>query len=140
MAALILGGGVFAFKAYKQSRPSPIWVPLTLNPDLPPDKQDEMAKQLKTKLLERVYLLKASKDLNLKTEWNLESDDKGADELAKRMFVKVGTYDSPEGNVPSINIGVSGMVKERDLSGKIATHLARYVFEFIKRKTPLESQ
>jgi hypothetical protein len=44
--ALMLGGGVFAYSAYKQNRPHPMWVPLPLNPALPGEKRLEIAMRL----------------------------------------------------------------------------------------------
>lgn len=134
--ALMFGGSLFAYRAYKQSRPSPVWVPLQINPELPTEKQDQIAKELKTKLLDHDYLVQVSKDLGLMKEWQLDSDEKCADEIAKRLFVKVGTFDTEKGRVPSINIGVNGVAKESGLSSKIAMHLTKHVWELLGLDAP----
>jgi len=33
-------GGLFAYRAYKQNLPGPVWVPMPVNPELPPEKCD----------------------------------------------------------------------------------------------------
>ena len=72
---LFLGGSYFAYRAYQQNRPHPVWVPLQINPALPLKERDEVIKQLFTKLREKELLVKVSKDLNLKDKWNLTSDE-----------------------------------------------------------------
>ncbi len=137
MVVMVVGAW-FAYGIYKETRPSPIWVPLVVNQEMTTEKQDEIAKELRGKLLEREYLLGVSKELDLKTIWNMESDEKCADELAKRIFVKAGTHDTPMGRVPSINIGVNGIAKEKENSSKIALHLAKRVWSLLGLKAPEE--
>jgi len=135
---VMMVGAWFAYGIYKDTRPSPIWVPLQVNQDMTTEKQDEIAKELRGKLLERDYLVGVSKELNLKNVWKMESDEKSADELAKRLFVRVGTYDTPMGRVPSINIGVNGIKKETENSTKIAMHLAKRVWAHLGLEPPRE--
>ena len=136
---VLMGGAAwFGYRTYKETRPSPMWVPLQVNQDMPTDKQDEIAKELRVKLLERDYLVGLSKELGLMKEWDMESDEKCADELAKRIFVRVGTYDTAMGRVPSINIGVNGVVKETAQSSKIAMHLAKQVWSILELAPPEE--
>jgi len=135
---VMMVGAWFAYGIYKDTRPSPIWVPLQVNQDMTTEKQDEIAKELRGKLLERDYLVGVSKELNLKNVWKMESHEKSADELAKRIFVRVGTYDTPMGRVPSINIGVNGIKKETENSTKIAMHLAKRVWAHLGLEPPRE--
>ncbi len=134
--ALMFGGSLYGYRAYKESRPRPMWVPLQINPKLPTEKQDQIAKELKTKLLDHDFLMQVSKELGLMKEWKLESDAKCADELAKRLFVKVGEFDTEKGRVPSINVGVNGTVKEGSLSSKIAMHLTKHVWKILGLDAP----
>ena len=83
--AMAFGGGLFAFQTYKQNRPYPVWVPLPINPELSTERQDEITENLKTKLLDPKILVQVSKDVGLKSEWQLASDELCADEIAKRL-------------------------------------------------------
>ncbi|MEO8613690.1 MAG: hypothetical protein ABI600_01000 [Luteolibacter sp.] len=134
--AMMFGGGFFAFRTYKQNRPYPVWVPLPINPELPIEKQDQLAKELKTKLCDRETLIQVSRDLRLMYQWQMTSDAQCADELAKRIFVKAGETGSGLNHVPSIDIGVGGKTKERDLSGKIALRLMEDVRKILGNKPP----
>jgi hypothetical protein len=133
---LVLGGAAFGYRTLKQNRSAPIWVPLAVNPELDYEKRRDIAKELKSKLENKDLLTKVSKDLALAKEWNLASDAAAADELGKRLFVDVGQMDSPTGKVPSMNIGVRGKLKERDVSGKIAVRLMEDVWTILGVSPP----
>lgn len=145
LAVLLIGGmgfgGLFAYRAYKQNLPAPIWVPMPINPELPPDKRDEVINQLKAELTKNERLLKVSKDVGLVAKWELPTDEACAAELAKRMFVRAGEMDTPMGKVPSIHIGLTGKRKETEISGQIAMRLMDDVWKILgieppKRKEP----
>ena len=133
---LVLGGGAFGYRALKQNRPAPIWVPLTMKAEVPYERRREIAKELKTKLENKEILIRVSKDLGLATQWKLSSAEAAADELGKRLFVELGDTDSPEGRVPSMNVGVRGKLKEKDLSGKIAVRLMDDVWKILGMTPP----
>jgi hypothetical protein len=137
--ALILGGTAVAYKSYKGNRPSPIWVPMPINPELPVEKRAEAAKELKAHLTKPEILIQVSKDLALPKAFGVSSDEQAANEVAKRMFVDVGEADSAMGTkVPSINIGVRGKAKEQELSGKIAMRLMQDVWKVLGIKPPAQ--
>ncbi len=129
--AMVCGGGLFAFRTYKQNLPYPVWVPLPINPELTAERQDSIAKDLKVKLLDQKILVQVSKDVDLKNEWRLGSDQQCADELVKRIFVKLGETTTKMGRVPTIDVGVNGKSKERDVSGKIAMRLIKDVYKIL---------
>lgn len=134
---MLLGGGaLYAYYSYRQSRPYPVWVPLPLNPRLPAEKRDQIVTDLREKLRERALLVQVSKDVGLTAKWRLASDEAGATELGKRLFVDAGEADSPMGKVPSINIGVHGNKKERVVSGEIAMRLMDDVWKILGIKNP----
>jgi hypothetical protein len=120
---LMFCGGIFAYKTYKGNRPAPMWVPLRINPQTPTEQADKLVTDLKAKLCTTAILKQVSQDLNLKKEWKLSSDEQAAQELGRRIFVRIGTQDTPMGRVPSLNVGVDGKAKERKLSGEIAMRL-----------------
>jgi hypothetical protein len=138
---LMLGGGGFAYKSYKQNRPHPIWVPLPINPELPGEKRTEIARDLKAKLATPEILIQVSKDLGLPKALGFTSDEAAANDLAERLFVNVGEADSPDGTrVPSINIGVRGRSKDREISGKIAIRLMKDVSAILGIKPPVREE
>lgn len=128
---LLLGGGWYAHRAYKQNRPQPMWVPLPINPQLPTAKRDALIQELKTKLGDQARLVKVSRDVGLTKKWHLASDDDCAKQIRQNYFVRAGEADTPMGKVPSINIGVTGKSKDREISGEIAMRLMVDVQEIL---------
>lgn len=134
--ALILGSGAYGFRVFKQNRNHPMWVPLPINPELTGEKRGEIAKDLEAKLKTDENLLQVSEDLKLAEAWSLPSAEEAAKLLKRRVFVKVGETTSGANTVPSINIGVLGKVKDKELSGKIAMRLMDDVWELVGVKPP----
>src|SRR5688500_18746499 len=87
---LLAGGGYYGRKVYRENRPHSMWVPIQINPELPPEKVDAVVKEIKAKLSQKEVLLEVSRDLDLPKQWGLAGDDQAADELKKRMYVKLG--------------------------------------------------
>jgi hypothetical protein len=134
---LVLGGGGFAYRTYKQNLPQPIWVPLPINPELPDEKRNAVATELKKSLLKPEVLIQESTDLGLPKSFGVSTDEAAANELAQRMFVRVGEADAPTGGkVPSINIGINGKRKDSEVSGKIAMRLMQDVWKILGIKPP----
>jgi len=137
---LIVGGGV-AYKNHKQNRAHPVWVPLRINPDLPLEKQNEIAKALKSGLSNPEVLLKVSMDLNVPKALGLKSDEQAADVISSRLFVNVGKASSPNGiEVPAINVGVKGIEKDQEISGKIAVRLIQDVWKILGIDPPVQDR
>ena len=134
--ALVFGGGLFAVRAYKQNRPAPVWVPMPINPELPVAKVDEIVGKLKTDLSDEALLRKVSKDVGLTQKWELASDEEGAREIGRRLFVRSGEADTPMGKVPAIHIGLTGKRKEREVSGAVAMRLMDDVWKILGIKVP----
>lgn len=133
---LLCGGGVFAYWTIKQNRPYPVWVPLPINPELTLERRNEIAKDLKGRLLKMEVLLQISRDLRLPVKMHQPSDDAAAQEVGSRLFVNVGEADGQFGKIPSINIGVYGKRKEKDVSGEIAVRLMEDVRKMVGIKPP----
>jgi len=129
-------GGLFAYRAYKQNLPGPVWVPMPVNPKLPPEKCDEIIARLKEQLGKPALLAKVSADVGLMKKWELPSDEACAAELGRRLFVKAGEMDTPMGKVPAIHIGVTGKRKEREVSGEIAMRLMEDVWPILGLEPP----
>jgi hypothetical protein len=52
-------------------------------------------------------------------------------ELNRRLFVEVGSADTPNGSVPSINVGVAGIGHETKLLGEASMRIIRDVWRMI---------
>jgi hypothetical protein len=128
-ALLMVGGGGFAYWTYRQNRPSPVWVPLLINPEFSESKRQEVAKELKEKLSKPEILKQVSADLQLAKKWNLATDELAGQEIVKRLFVTVGEADSPQGRSPSINIGIQGTRRDAAVSGEIALRMMKDVWK-----------
>jgi hypothetical protein len=133
---LVVGGGGFAFWTYRQNRPTPVWVPILVNRELDPARHEEISKDLKTKLMTPEFLLQVSKELQLASKWQLPSDQAAAAEIAKRLFVRVGEADTPDGKAPSINVGLDGPKKDFALSREIAMRIIKDVWKILGVKPP----
>jgi hypothetical protein len=133
---LVVGGGGFAFWTYRQNRPTPVWVPILVNRELDPARHEEISKDLKTKLMTPEFLLQVSKELQLASKWQLPSDQAAAAEVAKRLFVRVGEADTPDGKAPSINVGLDGPKKDFALSREIAMRIIKDVWKILGVKPP----
>ncbi len=137
VAMLLMGaGGLFALKYYKQSRPSPMWVPLPINPELPVEQRDNIIAKLKAGLGDRELLEQVSKDVGLRSKWGLPSDEEGASEIASRLFVREGEAATPQGKVPAIHIGIKGKRKESKVSGEIVMRLMDDVWKILGIEPP----
>lgn len=134
--ALICGGGYVAIKIYKQNRPSPVWVPMPINPELPVAQRDEIIAKLKAALSEKERLVVVSKEVGLVAKWGMPSDEAGAAEIASRLFVREGEADTPNGRVPAIHVGIKGKRKETKVSGEIAVRLMKDVFDILGIQRP----
>jgi len=125
---LLIGGAGFGFWTYRQNREHPVFVPLQVNPSTSVAKREEIAKDLKAKLSEPEFLLKVSKKVGLKDKWQLDSDEAGAVELERRLFVNV--------TETTVNIGVNGKRKERIVSGEVVKQLMEEVGKILGIKLP----
>ncbi len=128
---LLCGGGAFAVHAYRQSRPVPAWVPLPLNPEVPLAQRDQIVAKLKEELNEQDRLLKISKDVGLVSKWELASEDEGAAQIAKRLFVKEGDVDLPQGRVPAIHVGIKGTRKESEVTKQLIKSVMKEVADIL---------
>ncbi len=128
---LMMAGAGYGLWEYRQNRPVPMWVPLPLNSELSDAKRKEIVTQLKTELAERDRLEKISAELDLAKEWSLPSPDAAADQLAKRIFVKLGDMETAMGRVDAIHVGIKGTRRDKELSGKISMRLKDEVWDIL---------
>ena len=140
VGALLFGlGGGFALWTYRENRPKKVWVPLALNEQLPEEKREELAGQIKGKLLEGPIIQNAVKETGLTNKLKLSSDGEAEAEVRKRLFVEVGEADTPVGRVPSINIGFNCQRKSYDAMGTVAMRIMQDVWDMLGIKKPEET-
>ncbi len=128
---LLIGGGLYGYREYLRGKPAPIWVPLALRADLSMEDQKKLAEQIDAKLRTDEILRQIVIDADLQRGFNQPTQDAAVKELGKRMFVKVGTADTPNGTVPSINIGLNGKGREKEVIGAAATRMIKDVWKMI---------
>jgi len=128
---LLAGGGLYCYREYLRGKPAPIWVPLALRADLSMEDQNKLAVEIEKKLRTDEILRQIVIDADLQKGFNLPTQDAAVKELEKRMFVRVGTADTPNGTVPSINIGLNGKGREKEVIGAAATRMIKDVWKMI---------
>lgn len=128
---LVIGGGLYGYKAYKMSRPHPIWLALPIRVDLEKEKRDQIIDSLKTKLSEPELLEKVSKELGLPAKMELPNDDACVKEMQERLFIRTGDADTPMGKIPALHIGMKGTNRNRETTGEIVNRIRPEVFEIL---------
>lgn len=121
---LLLGGGAWGFRAYKNSRPYPVWVPLPLNDSQPEDSRKAFAKQLEAELRKPALLSTVVKELGLAAKFKVASDEAAVAELNKRIFVRLSSGTNSMGaRVPQLDVGVDGIRSEEPVVRAIVSRL-----------------
>ena len=128
---LLTGGGLYGYREVLRNKPAPIWVPLALRVDISMEDQGKLAKEIEGRLRNDELLRQVVVDAGLQSKFGSPTEDAAVKELKGRLFVKVGTADTPQGTVPSINVGVNGTGRERDASGAAATRLIKDVWKML---------
>lgn len=124
-------GAKYAKKEYRLRQPDRIWVPITLRQDLSMEDQKKLAEQIEEKLRANEILKAIVMDVGLQAKFKQSSEDAAMEELDRRLFVDVGSADTPNGSVPSINIGVSGTGREKKILEETSMRIIRDVWRMI---------
>jgi len=110
---LVVVGGAVGYRSYRRNRPiHPVLLQLSLNPEAPAEARAAVMKLVKQKLSEHELLVRVSKDVELTRKMKFASDEAAAADLGKRLFVEQGENDTPNGRMPTLNIGWNCKVKE----------------------------
>ena len=128
---LMFFGAKFAWREYHFAKPDKIWVPIALRADLSMEDQKKLADSISKELRKDVVLRKVVLDIGLQEKFKQPSEDAAVKELGRRLFIEVGSAETPTGLVPSINIGVNGIGRERDLLTETATRIIKDVWVMI---------
>ena len=121
--ACVCAASYFGLKAYKQTRPYPIWVPVPIREDLDKSQRDEACAQVRDHLFEEQRVLAMARDLDLKALWSMPSEKEAAHELRKRMFVRLGRAHTEFGEIPAIEVGANGTRKEIPTTERIVQRM-----------------
>jgi len=124
-------GARFAKSEYHLRQPAKIWVPVALRADLSIADQKMLAGQIEEKLRTDEILRAVVVDVGLQQKFKQASEDAAVKDLNRRLFVEVGSADTPTGSVPSINIGVSGIGREGEVLGEASVRIIRDVWRMI---------
>lgn len=124
-------GARYVKREYHLRQPSKIWVPIGLRADLSMDDQIKLAEQIEEKIRKDEILRAVVVDVGLQAKFKQPSEDAAVKELDRRLFVEVGSADTPKGSVPSINIGVRGIGHEGDILGEASMRIIRDVWRII---------
>jgi len=125
---LMFVGAKYAKHEYYLGKPDKVWVPLALRPDLSMADQGKLADQINEGLRTDEILRKVVFDLSLQEKFGAATEDAAVKELERRLFVEVGSADTPNGPVPSINVGLNGIGREHALLGEAATRIIKDVW------------
>lgn len=138
VGAILFGlGGGYGLWTYRQNRPQKVWVPLALNETLSPEKREELAGEIRKKLLEGPTLADAVKDTGLARKLGVSSDSEAEKEARSRFFVEVGEADLPNGTtVPSVNVGFNVQRKTFGAFGEVAMRVMKDVWKMLGIKEP----
>ena len=118
-AALLLLFGIglpTAYHLYKQSRPHPVWLPIPVKPEAPYAETQRIVRSLDAKLSDRKNLIHITRELDLKSKWDMSDDEQVVDEILARLYVKQGDMETPMGKVPAIHVGLRGTNRDREVS------------------------
>jgi hypothetical protein len=118
-AALLLLFGIglpTAYHLYKQSRPHPVWLPIPVKPEAPYAETQRIVRSLDAKLSDRKNLIHITRELDLKSKWDMSDDEQVVDEILARLYVKQGDMETPMGKVPAIHVGLRGTNRDREIS------------------------
>lgn len=143
VGAILFGlGGGYALWTYRQNRPQKVWVPLALNENLPEEKREQLAVEIKTKLLEGTSIRDAVKETGLAARLGFSSDEAAEADVRKRLFVEVGEADVPSDGttapkrVPSLNIGLNAQRKSFQPMSEVSMRIMKDVWKMLGIKEP----
>lgn len=121
---LLVGGGAFAYRTYRLSRPiHPVLLQFPVPAETSLDERDATAKAVGQKLRDPALLVRVSKDVGLKKKLRYATDEAAASDLGKRLFVEAGEVDTAQGRKFAINIGLNCTVGEYNTMVEVSQHL-----------------
>jgi hypothetical protein len=136
---LAAAGGAYAYWNKRQEMQTRVYVPLPLNPELPEERRDQAAADIRRRIEEPPTLVNVVKVTGLASALGLPNDEAAADFLRERLFVEVGEAESGMGLVPALEIGFHCKVREYDDVGVATTQLMQEVWKMVNPAQPAEA-
>ena len=122
--ALVLAGGAFGYRAYRLNQAvHPVLLQFPIPAEASAAERSTKAELLQHMLKDPALLTRVSKDAGLAKKLRVDSDEAAANELGKRLFVEIGTADTPQGRQAGINIGLNCKRGEYGLMVDVSNHL-----------------
>ena len=128
---MVIGGGLLAYREHLRGKPAPVWVPLPLRADISMEEQTRIAKEIEKNLREEGILRAVVVDAGLQKKFGAVSEAAAMQELSKRLYAKASTMKTADGTVPSINVGVNGTGRERQLLGDAVMRMNQDVLRMV---------
>ncbi|MBN8458872.1 MAG: hypothetical protein J0M04_13645 [Verrucomicrobia bacterium] len=127
---LFLVLGAFGYRTYQQNRNTRIWLPLPAV-EASPEQRKEMADTLKKKLTDPETMAAVCRDSGFAKTFGFSSEEEAVKSLLTRFFCEIGTADTSNGKVPSINVGFNCKVKEFHKMDKVTGRLREDILKIL---------
>jgi len=125
-AVLLMGAVAFGYRTFKQSRPAPYWVVITLQVPSGDEQLKVIEKECREQVTGDAVILPVVRECDLAREWKLADENAAAAELRRRVFVQLG-------RAGELKVGVHGTRKEARTSEAVAKGLGRKFMERMRQ-------
>jgi len=125
-AVLLMGAAAFGYRTFKQSRPAPYWVVITLQSPSGDEQLKAIEKACREQVTGDAVILPVVRECDLAREWKLADENAAAAELRRRAFVQLG-------RTGELKVGVHGTRKEARTSEAVAKGLGRKFMERMRQ-------
>lgn len=127
---LFLGFGYWGYRTYQQNRSTRIWLPLPAL-EATSEQRREMVDTLTNKLTAPDAMAAICRDSGFAKTFGFASEEEATKNLLTRFFCEVGTADTPNGKVPSVNVGFSCKVKEFHNMDKVTNRMREDILKIL---------
>ncbi len=137
LGAILVGlGGGFAVWTFRQNKDDKVWMRQPLNPDLTTERLEQVAVDVKARLLDGSAMTAIVRDTGLAGKLDLPTEDE-AEMIARRaLFVELDKIKTPQGEVPLLNVGYHCKVKTHKIMEEAAKRTMEEVWKMPGFKRP----
>lgn len=116
-------GGVWYMR---QNRPDAQWIPMPINATATVEQREQSMEAIRQVVTQERLLLTLVKEHNLQAHWKTGTEYEAVTQLKSVIFVREGETRHPmtQEVFSTIDVGMKGKRKEKDILGKIAMRLA----------------
>lgn len=106
-----------------------MWVELSLRESPTAENEEKFLAEMTARFTDPAVTEKIAADFALARRWHLPDDKTAGEELARRTFVRLGHISNHPmgGTVPALHVGVNGIARDQEISGKIVEAYAREI-------------